>query len=210
VLLNLKPHFLFSPDDPPSGGAVPPETPPGSPPATPPPAEETPGEEEEFDKDRALATIRKQRESEKTLAAQVKQMQADLKAYQDKENAEKEKALTEQQKLEKKLAESAARLEKLEAENTRLITFNTFTRTAKELGFIFVNPQAEVDAFAFVTGVKVEEDKVIGMEDAVKALQKSRPYFFTGNGDGLPGTPPRGKRPTGQQPGKVEPVKINF
>jgi hypothetical protein len=45
------------------------------------------GEDEQFDKDRALATIQKQRESEKTLAKQLKEAKAALEAYQNEERS---------------------------------------------------------------------------------------------------------------------------
>lgn len=210
--------LYLAPDDPPGGGNPPPGAPPASPPAKPEDDKslETPAPEdldgEEFDKDRALATIKNQRESEKALKAQVKQLQADLKVFQDKQKEEDEKKLSEQQKTEKKLTEATEKLAKLEAENTKLILRQEFALAVDEAGYSFVNAQAEKDAFAFLDGVEVKDSEVKGMKEAVKKLYESRPYFFAGDEREAPGTPPRGKKPQGKNSNNQvkEPVKIAF
>lgn len=173
---------------------------------------------EEFDKERALETIRKQRESEKLLARQLKDAQARIKAIDE---AEKKKADAEKSELTK-AQERAAELEKnlREAQEVAqaLRLRQSFASTAAKMGVKFASPQAEDDAFelAELDGVEIDSGgKVTGVEDAVKELQKTRPYLFaqaqSGEGGDGQGTPQRGKNGQGKLNKDVQTgVKVRF
>lgn len=57
-------------------------------------ANDTSSQEEEFDKDRALATIRKQRESEAAAVKRAKDLEAKVREFEDRDKSEQER-LTE-------------------------------------------------------------------------------------------------------------------
>lgn len=66
--------------------------------------------EEEFDKDRALATIKKQREAEAAAKKRAQELEAELRKYQDRDKSEQEKAAEKAAEAEKRAtaAERAA------------------------------------------------------------------------------------------------------
>jgi hypothetical protein len=85
--------------------------------------EETPAPEDDFDKDRALKTIRAQREEEKRL-------KAELAKYKAEEEAELEK----QKSLEQKLAERDASIQQLEGRLANQLVEQSFKEEAREKG----------------------------------------------------------------------------
>lgn len=88
------------------------------------------GTEEEFDKERALATIKKQREEEAAAKERAKELEAELAKYREAEEAE----LEEQKKLEVKLSERDERIKALEAELAETHVKNDFLATAVDKG----------------------------------------------------------------------------
>ena len=96
-----------TPTEPPQSAAAP-VTPPVQPPAA-------PAEPEEFDKDRAMATIKAQREQEKQLKAQLK----DYERLKAEEQKRVEAAMTETEKLQKQTAELAAQNARLQGDILR-------------------------------------------------------------------------------------------
>jgi DNA repair exonuclease SbcCD ATPase subunit len=71
-------------------------------------------EPEEFDKERAMETIKKQRESERRALATAEKLQKELEKYQEAERKQKEAEMTETDKLKAELAEREAKLKSLE------------------------------------------------------------------------------------------------
>lgn len=156
-------------------------------------ADEDGDDGDEFDKDRALETIRKQRESEKKAKDELKAARARLKELeeaekkrQDADKSELEKATSRVSELEKALQDSREMAQALRLRQE-------FGKVAKKLNLKFADVQAEDDAFllAEMEGVEMDADgEVTGLEDAVKALHKSRPYLFAkaegGDGNGTP------------------------
>lgn len=96
------------------------ETPPETPPAA---VEETP--EDDFDKERALATIRAQREAEKAAKDRIKELEAqaaELQAIKDAEKTELEREREARERLE---AENAAKDARLRDANLRTALADT-------------------------------------------------------------------------------------
>lgn len=85
-------------------------------------------EDDDFDKDRALNTIRAQRDSEKALKAQLAAAQQQLK---DKDDA----TLSEQQKLQKRIDEMETAVKEQSAKAQRATLRSGLTVEATELGF---------------------------------------------------------------------------
>lgn len=168
---------------------------------------------EDFDKERAMSTIKAQREAEQKLAKELKDAKAALKAFQDEEQKRKDAELSELEKAQKRAAE----LEKsLKDAQTLAQTFRlqqSFRTVTAKLSLKFASDQAEEDAFelADLSDVEIDADgKVKGLEEAIKGLHKSRPYLFAAEDTEPPGTPKRPKLPgnTGQR--NVSAPKINF
>lgn len=76
------------------------------------PKTETVGEQ--FDAERAMATIKAQRESERRALAEAEKLQKELEKYREAERKRKEAEMTETEKLQQALAERDARLKELE------------------------------------------------------------------------------------------------
>lgn len=153
--------------------------------------------EEDFDKERALETIRKQRESEKKLAKELREAAARLKAYEDAEKAKADAEKTELQKLQERAEKLENDLREAQEVAQALQLRQAFIAAAGSKGMQFANAQAAEDAFelADLEGVEIDASgKVTGLDDALASLQKARPYLFKASesGDGQ-GTPQRGK-----------------
>ncbi len=121
--------------------------------------------------------------------------EAELKTKLDALSKAETDKLGEVDKAKKLADDEKARADKLagdlEATNAslkKLTLQREFGFTARTLELKFSSTQAEADAFALadLSKVKLDGDKVEGMEEAVKELQKVRPYLF---GEGKPGVP---------------------
>ncbi|MDP3937557.1 MAG: hypothetical protein Q8R92_05400 [Deltaproteobacteria bacterium] len=123
--------------------------------------------DKEFDKDRALATIRTQREAENKLKAEVRELR-DVKAEFDKI---KEKDLSEKERLEKRVSEMEGKVTAADDELKEARLLRAVTRAKVSV----------VDSDAAVTFLKdrieYEGGKPKGVEDALKALLEEKPYL---------------------------------
>jgi chromosome segregation ATPase len=143
------------------------------------------GEGDDFDKDRALATIRKLREEQKTAKTQLKELEA-LKADQKKrEDAEKSEA--------ERLKEQIAEAERKATEAQRKLT-QTQNRIAIERAAAKAGAADPDDVFRLLSADDFETDddgNVTNAEKLVEALLKNKPYL-AGKSSGttaVPGTP---------------------
>lgn len=157
--------------------------------------EEDEEDEEEWDPKRAMATIRKLRQNERTLSKQAKTLARKLKKYED---AEKKKADAEKSELQKaldKLTEATKARERAEQTLEHERVLRAVERAASKLGFI--DPQ---DAYSLLSSedrkvieYDAETGKVSGYKKALKALAEEKPYLIDPDRK-LRGTPPRNKR----------------
>lgn len=150
------------------------------------------GGEDQFDRERAMETIHKQREAEKLLTKQVKDLQGKLSSFEEAERKQKEAELSDLQKAQAELEDLRQKYTEANELAQGLRLRQEFGKVAKTLNLAFISPQAEEDAFELADMAKVAiGEQITGLEEAVKALQKSRPYLFSENtGDGQ-GTPKR-------------------
>lgn len=72
-------------------------------------------EDEEFDKDRALETIRKQRENEAAAKKRAKELEAKVKEFEDRDKSEAEKTAEARAKAEKEAADARSEANRLRA-----------------------------------------------------------------------------------------------
>lgn len=149
------------PVDPP---ADPPEDPPADPPADPP-------EDEPFDKDRAMATIRKQREEAKALRVKAKEadeLRTRIQAIEDAEKTDLERAQTKIAELEAAQSDAAA------ARQETLLKLAVYTK-APEVGII----DADI-ALALLDRSAIEYDdkgEPSNLDDQLTALLEAKPIL---------------------------------
>jgi DNA repair exonuclease SbcCD ATPase subunit len=135
------------------------------------------GQGDDFDKDRALATIRKLRESEKAAKAQAKELEdlkARLREIDDKDKSEIEKQAARAQ-------EATAKLTAAEQRAADLALQMAVERAARKLGFI-----DEDDAYRLIDRRAVETDDAgapTNVDDLLKALARAKPHLV-GDADG--------------------------
>lgn len=130
--------------------------------------------EGEFDKDRAMSTIKKLREFEKAAKAQLKELEALKKAENDRKQAE----MTDLQKAQSELETIKPEIETLREQNRELLTQTAFERTVGTLKLEFATEKARETGYRLLDKEKVGEDAA-GMKDALLALQKEHAYLFT-------------------------------
>ena len=133
------------------------------------------GGDEDFDKARALETIRQQRESERSLEKSLKEAQARLAKMEAEEKKRAQAELSETERLQAENQELAAQLQALAQERETLILRTAVERAAAALGFH--NP-ADAYGLADLSGVEVDGGEVSGVDKALKALVKERPYLI--------------------------------
>src|SRR5512139_3771081 len=210
------------PDDEHKEEQTPPEQPPTGGTETPPePEGDEQEEQKKWDPERAMATIRKLREAERTLSKSLKESQAELKKFQDAEEKKRQEGLSELEKARETLASQQDALGRAEDELRGLRLEGAFYRKAEDLSVAFASPQAKADAFELalpeLTGIDLADDKAgKEVEKILKSLQEGRAYLFSAAAPAAkgPGTPPRrpgqtqpAPKPTGQT---EERVVINF
>jgi len=143
---------------------------------TPPPAVQAPADDD-FDKERAMETIRKLRDVEKNARLQAREL-ADLKAKnQEREQAE----LSETDRLKKQLADAQQRESATQARLHAELVKRAASDAATSLQLPFAGASAIDDAVSLgaFTDLEIGDDgKVTGINDAIRALQKARPYLF--------------------------------
>lgn len=169
---------------------------------------------EEFDKDRALATIKAQRAAEAKINKELTAARKELKKFQDAQKAAEDAEKSELTKAQEALAAKEAELKTSQQTIQALRLKQEFQLAAAKLKLAFASPQAQEDAWdlADLDAVTMDEaGKVTGMEDALKALQKSRPYLFGNGEDGdKKGTPPRDKNRKVGRDGQDLKVGVRF
>ncbi len=133
---------------------------------------------DDFDKDRALATIRKLREQEKALKAQAKEAEDLKRRLQEIED--KDKSETERQAA--RAQEAVAKLTAAEQRAADLALQMSVERAARKLGFI-----DEDDAYRLLDRRAVETDddgEPTNVEALLKDLAKAKPHLIAAADDG--------------------------
>lgn len=163
-------------------------------------------DDEPFDKDRALATIRKLRDNEKATKTQLKELddlRAKVKAAEDKDKTEAERLAGNAKEASEKLTAAEARAQDLAI---RL----SVERAARKLGFI-----DEDDAYRLIDRKAVDMDddgEPANVDTLLAALAKAKPHLVKSQDDdkktaaAQKGTPPTPK-PSGTAPTRDEQVK---
>lgn len=131
---------------------------------------------DDFDKDRAMATIRKLREFEKTAAPQLRRL-AELEAA---EQAKRDADLSEAEKLRKQFAELEAKHAQASADLQRLRLIDAAQRIATKEALTF-HDGALADAFALGAFASVEYDESgdpRNLLSVVRAIAKDRPWLL--------------------------------
>lgn len=179
-----------------AGGAPDGDDPPASvtpPPTSTPPVVEPPTPEP-FDKERALATIGKLREFEKTAKAQAKELEelrATQKAANDAKLSDLEKAQANAQALEMKTAALESQLAQSQAAYQQAIIRTAVEREAHQAGAVKADV---VYRLADLSGVALDEaGNVTGAKKAVETLLEAEPYL-------------RAAAPTGTAPTAAIPI----
>ena len=134
-----------------------------------------PDDGEEFDKARALETIRQQRESERSLEKALKETKTQLAKLEAAEKKRAQAEMSETERLQAENQDLVAKLQALEQEREVLILRTAVERQAAAMGFH--NP-ADAYGLADLSGVKLDGGEVSGVEKALKALAKERPYLI--------------------------------
>ena len=159
---------LYSEDDgAPTGGTQ------GDPPAPPPAAQEP---VDDFEKDRAMATIKSLRAFEKEAKAKLKR----LEELETQAAAQAEAEMTAAQKAEKRASELEAKYKEAEALLKR-VTLKDAAQEASQKASLTFASGALSDAIAlgiFDTLEWTDDGKPKGMTQAVKELAQSKPYLF--------------------------------
>lgn len=128
-------------------------------------------DDEDFDKERAMATIRKQREWEKEAKARLKRLE-ELEAEEQKR---KDAALSETDKLKKEVAKLQAERDSALQEHRKARIEAAILLAAKDARMF--NPQ-DARLLADLSEVTLQEDgSVTGADEAIKKLVKDRPYL---------------------------------
>ena len=130
---------------------------------------------EEWDQARALETIRQQRASEKALEKALKEAKGQLTKLEAAEKKRQQSEMDEVERLKTERDELASRLQALEQEREELILRSAVEREASKLGF---HDPADAFGLADLADVQVDGGEVDGVEKALKALAKARPYLL--------------------------------
>lgn len=132
------------------------------------------GGDGEFDKDRALATIRKQRESEEAAIARAKAAEEELDKLKRERMTEAERAEADRKAEQEELA----RLRREAAD--RKVT-DLFRDAAIEAGI----PPKRLKAAQALAELELDDDGVVtNLEDAIGKLVEEHDYLVAGSGGG--------------------------
>lgn len=141
-----------------------------------PPAVQAPADDE-FDKDRAMATITKLRAFEKDAKAKIARLAQLETAEQERATAE----LSEVEKLRKQLADTQARADAAQAlaNAERIKTGAQAAAVALQTPFTSSEALSDAVALGAFAELEIGEDgKIPGLNEAIKQLHKTRPYLF--------------------------------
>lgn len=156
------------------------------------------GKGEEFDEDRARATIKTQRESEAAAKKEAVEARAELKALKDQQEADRKKAeeavnakLSADEQQAKRIEELEKKLADGDAAARARIAKAALKAAAAAGGAVY---PGDVPALVDLTKVKFDRDgEPTNADELVVALKESRPALFTerkpGSGDGGPRGP---------------------
>lgn len=132
--------------------------------------------EADMDKDKLLAELEQTRRALKRANAEAAERRKRLKELEEAERKRQEAELSEKERLERTLAELQAERDTLLAQMTELRLRSAVERVAVRLGF---RDPEDVYHLADLSGVEVDDDgKVNGIEAALKALAKAKPYLL--------------------------------
>lgn len=156
-------------------------------------ATETDAVSDDFDKDRALATIKKLREFEKQAKAQAKELD-DLRA---KTKQAEDAKLSEQERLAKRVAELEQAVKERETliqdREARLTETRRAALVARLAGNLGARDTGDANILAATAGVDPNaETAEADAKRAIEALKKAKPYLFGGAGGVEPFNPPAG------------------
>lgn len=140
-------------------------------------AEENSETDEEPTAEDLKAQLEEKEKHIKALNKESAERRKKLEAFEKAEAERKQAELTEVEKAEAKAKAAEADKLKLEQENKLLKMQGSFDSKVRALKLEFANETAAQDAFKALNVETVGED-LAGMEDAIKALIKERPYLF--------------------------------
>lgn len=98
-----------------------------------------------------------------------------LKAYEQAEQERKQAEMSEQEKLKAKLAEVETRAKAAEAQIDTMKKQQALYAAVEALGLTWASEQARRDAVALLDLSELDDDDIA---EAIKDLQKDRPYLF--------------------------------
>lgn len=131
---------------------------------------------DDFDKERALATIKKLRQIEKDARAKL----ARLQELEDAEQKRAEQSLSDAQKAAKEAEQLRAKLEQAEQQLRKSRLKDAVQDAVQKLQIAFAEGALN-DALALGLFADLETSDrgdIVGLNDAIKALQKAKPYLF--------------------------------
>lgn len=155
--------------------------------------------EDDFDKDRALATIKAQRESEAAAKQEAAAARAELKKLKDEQAKKHDEELSETQRLAKQVAELEAAKEQGDAAARARVAKSALKAAAAAAGAHY---PGDVPALVDLAAVKFDGDGDVTNADAlVGELKKTRPVLFT---ERKPGSADGGSRGSGAAPTSMD------
>lgn len=143
---------------------------------------------EEFDKDRALATIKAQRESENALKSELQATKTRLKEIEDKAKTAEESKLSEAEQTQKKIAELESKLEQTSTQGRARVAKAAIKAAAAKAGATYPD---HIPKLIDADSVEYDDDgEPTNVDKLVEGLKKSSPGLFEerrpGSGDGGP------------------------
>jgi len=167
--------------------------------------DDEPESDDEWDPERAMSTIRKLREVEKTSKRQVKELQAKLKKLEEAEAKRQEQEMSALERAQAELAEAQTRADQLETELLDLRLKQAFADAIAGAELQFVDPKAREAAFLLALPELEVDDDGSNAEQVVKALKKEHGYLFGSKARGAPNIDgeKRGKNKKGYDPDTI-------
>lgn len=99
-----------------------------------------------------------------------------LEAFEKAEQERKQAEMSELEKAQATIAEMESRAKEAEAARDRMVKERGFYTAVQEAKLQFASEQARTDAIRLLDVSEMDDDEIA---DAVKDLQKSRPYLFS-------------------------------
>ena len=149
----------------------------------------------------AQAELARVRVALKKANAEAAKRRKELERFQKLEQERKDAELSDLEKAQKLSEEWKGKFDELSADLDGLRMRQAFYDATAAAKVVFVNDAARQDAYDLsdLSGVEVDEDgSVSGMDEVIKALQKSRPHLF-----GTAGAPDINAGEGGKKKGKA-------